>query len=250
MRKLAALVAVAVAGLLAFVIVVAAALAGNTNQPSPQATAEIPPYLLRAYVDAASTCPGLPWEVLAAIGFTESRHADGRADPVTGDVRPPIVGPAIDGTNGNARIPDPSEPDGWAHAHGNMQFLKSTWARWGVVAPGRPAGADAGLRQRVRLDLQRRALSLRRRGSHRRPQRRDPSLQPLTPRTSTRFSRKPRSTAPLPRPDYSVARSSRVRTRFRSTARSSMRTPTISRSRTTITRPPTSLSHKARRCTR
>ena len=141
MKKLAALVAVAVAGLLAFVIVVAAALAGNTNQPSAQATAEIPPYLLRAYVDAANTCPGLPWEVLAAIGFTESRHADGRADPVTGDVRPPIVGPALDGTNGNARIPDPSEPDGWAHAHGNMQFLKSTWARWGVVAPGRPAGA-------------------------------------------------------------------------------------------------------------
>ena len=141
MKKLAALVTVAVACLLTFVIVVAVALAGTTNQPSTQATAEIPPYLLRAYVGAARTCPGLPWEVLAAIGFTESRHADGRADPVTGDVRPPIVGPALDGTNGNARIPDPSEPDGWAHAHGNMQFLKSTWARWGVVAPGRPAGA-------------------------------------------------------------------------------------------------------------
>lgn len=141
MKKLAALVAVAVAGLLAFVIVVAAALAGNTNPPSSQATAEIPPYLLRAYVDAANTCPGLPWEVLAAIGFTESRHANGRADPVTGDVRPPIIGPALDGANGNARIPDLSEPDGWAHAHGNMQFLKSTWARWGIVAPGRPAGA-------------------------------------------------------------------------------------------------------------
>ncbi len=127
--------------LLAFVIVVAAAMSGSSSQPSAQATAEIPPYLLRAYIDAAATCPGLPWEVLAAIGFTESRHADGRADPVTGEVSPPIVGPALDGTNGNARIPDPSEPDGWAHAHGNMQFLKTTWARWGVVAPGRPVGA-------------------------------------------------------------------------------------------------------------
>ncbi len=141
MEKLAALVAVAVACLLTFVIVVAGALAGATNQPSTQATAEIPPYLLGAYVAAARTCPGLPWEVLAAIGFTESRHADGHADPTTGDVRPPIVGPALDGSNGNARIPDPTEPDGWAHAHGNMQFLKSTWARWGVIAPGRPAGA-------------------------------------------------------------------------------------------------------------
>jgi len=141
MKKLAALVAAAVACLLTFVTVVAVTLAGTTNQPSAQATAEIPPYLLNAYVGAARTCPGLPWEVLAAIGFIESRHGDGRVDPVTGEVRPPIIGPALDGTNGNARIPDPTEPDGWAHAHGNMQFLKSTWARWGVVAPGRPAGA-------------------------------------------------------------------------------------------------------------
>ncbi|MGO9873814.1 MAG: hypothetical protein ACLPVY_08430 [Acidimicrobiia bacterium] len=140
MRKLAALVTAAVACLFTFVIVVAAALAGTTNQPSAQATAEIPPYLLNAYVRAARTCPGLPWEVLAAIGFIESRNGDGRVDPATGEVLPPIVGPALDGTDGNARIPDPTEPDGWAHAHGNMQFLKSTWARWGVVAPGRPAG--------------------------------------------------------------------------------------------------------------
>ena len=145
MKKLAIFVigaiAVVMSLLLAFVIVVAAAMSGSSSQPSAQATAEIPPYLLRAYIDAAATCPGLPWEVLAAIGFTESRHADGRADPVSGEVSPPIVGPALDGTNGNARIPDPSEPDGWAHAHGNMQFLKTTWARWGVVAPGRPVGA-------------------------------------------------------------------------------------------------------------
>lgn len=145
MKKQAALViaaiAIAMTLLLAFVVLVAAAMSGSSNAPSTQATAEIPPYLLRAYIDAATTCPGLPWEVLAAIGFTESRHAEGRADPVTGEVSPPIVGPALDGTNGNARILDPSEPDGWAHAHGNMQFLKTTWTRWGVVAPARPAGA-------------------------------------------------------------------------------------------------------------
>jgi hypothetical protein len=137
MTKLAAFAAGVLAVLVSLAIVIAAAFGANTNQPSDTAVAEIPPHLLRAYMDAAGTCPGLPWEVLAAIGWTESRHAQGRADPATGDVRPPIVGPALDGRNGTARIADPSEPDGWAHAHGNMQFLKTTWTRWGVVAPGR-----------------------------------------------------------------------------------------------------------------
>jgi hypothetical protein len=142
MRKLAAVVACACALLLALAIVVSAAIASSsTDAPSDTATSEIPPYLLRAYIDAAHTCPGLPWEVLAAIGWTESRHAAGRADPITGDVRPAIVGPPLDGSNGTARIPDPTEPDGWAHAHGNMQFLKTTWTTWGRVAPGRPSGA-------------------------------------------------------------------------------------------------------------
>ena len=49
----------------------------------------------------------------------------------TGNVAPPILGPPLDGTNGNARIPDPSFADGWAHAMGPMQFIPSTWTRWG-----------------------------------------------------------------------------------------------------------------------
>jgi murein DD-endopeptidase MepM/ murein hydrolase activator NlpD len=36
---------------------------------------------------------------------------------------------------------DPAQPDGWARALGPMQFLSSTWARWGRLAPGRPHGA-------------------------------------------------------------------------------------------------------------
>jgi hypothetical protein len=143
MKRLVAIGVGACAALLVLAIVFSAAVANSTssNAPSDTANAEIPAFLLRIYIDAAATCPGLPWEILAAIGWTESRHADGHADPTTGDVRPPIVGPALDGTNGNQAIPDPTEPDGWAHAHGNMQFLKTTWAAWGRVAPGRPAGA-------------------------------------------------------------------------------------------------------------
>ena len=109
--------------------------------PSQLAVSEIPPSLLPVYEGAASTCPGLPWQVLAAIGYTESRHAQGHADPNTGDVAPPIFGPPIDGSVGRARIADPAQSDGWARALGPMQFLSTTWARWGRLAPGRPPNA-------------------------------------------------------------------------------------------------------------
>lgn len=115
--------------------------AGGPAATPGSAVADIPGELLGVYVAAAGSCPGLPWTVLAAIGHSESRHAQGRADPATGDVEPPILGPALDGRPGFARIPDPTSADGWAHAQGPMQFLPSTWRTWGRLAPGRPAGA-------------------------------------------------------------------------------------------------------------
>ena len=45
---------------------------------------EIPADLLPGYMAAAETCPGLPWQVLAGIGWVESRHGRGHADPTTG----------------------------------------------------------------------------------------------------------------------------------------------------------------------
>lgn len=111
--------------------------------PTAMAQSEIPRDLLGVYVTASYECPGLPWQVLAAIGFVESRHAQGRADPESGEVAPPIVGPAVDGRSGFAAIPDPSSPDGWAHAVGPMQFLTTTWRSWGIVAPDRPPGSVA-----------------------------------------------------------------------------------------------------------
>jgi len=115
------------------------------SQTAPSATAatEIPADLLPVYMAAATTCPGLPWQVLAGIGFVESHHAQGRADPATGAVDPPIIGPAIDGRAGFATIRDPNSADGWAHAVGPMQFLTTTFAAWAVVAPDRPPGAVA-----------------------------------------------------------------------------------------------------------
>ena len=134
-----------VGALVAFVLVVAAVIAGpglsaGTAGPSAAALEEIPPSLLGVYINAAATCPGLPWQVLAAVGFIESGHGGGRLDPTTGAVQPPILGPALDG-NGFARIPDASMPDGWAHALGPMQFLSTTWVSAGRLAPGRPPGS-------------------------------------------------------------------------------------------------------------
>jgi hypothetical protein len=124
------------------VAIVAAGPSGD-SPPSAAALSDIPADLLPRYVGAAATCPGLPWQILAAIGFIESHHAQGRADPTTGGVSPHILGPALDGTDGTARIADESSPDGWMHAQGPMQFLPTTWSRWARLAPGRPAGTVA-----------------------------------------------------------------------------------------------------------
>lgn len=127
-----------------FIVGLAVVVSGPSGGSPPSATAlfEIPGPLLARYVDASGSCTGLPWQVLAAIGYLESRHAQGHADPVTGDVVPPMFGPALDGTNGTERIPDEASLDGWAHAEGPMQFLPATWAKWGRTAPER-AGAAA-----------------------------------------------------------------------------------------------------------
>ncbi|MGH9152967.1 MAG: NlpC/P60 family protein [Acidimicrobiales bacterium] len=138
-------VVLAVATLVASPVALATVITGPTDvaaAPSAVAEAEIPADLLPVYMAAADTCRGLPWQVLAAVGWVESRHAGGRADPATGAVAPPIIGPAIDGSGGFRAIPDASQPDGWAHALGPMQFLSTTWTGWATLAPDRPPGAS------------------------------------------------------------------------------------------------------------
>ena len=137
------LVAALGASVLVLVLGTAALATGGmgSSPPSAAAIGEIPPSLLPVYQRSAQTCTGLPWQVLAAIGFFESRHAAGRADPNTGDVNPPIIGSPLDGNGGRARITDPSSSDGWMHALGPMQFLPTTWRTWERLAPGRPTGA-------------------------------------------------------------------------------------------------------------
>ena len=69
---------------------------------SSAATATIPPAMLALYQDAAATCPGLPWTVLAAIGTVES-------------------------DNGQSTLPGVHKGANAAGAEGPMQFEPSTF---------------------------------------------------------------------------------------------------------------------------
>lgn len=110
----------------------------------------IPVRALQAYgfatVLLAKTQPGchLGWSTLAGIAQIESDHGRHRGAEIAtdGQVRPPIRGAPLDGTNGNARIIDPAGTKRSGHtvfaaAAGPFQFIPDTWARWGIRA-----GAD------------------------------------------------------------------------------------------------------------
>ena len=107
----------------------------------------IPDAALRAYRAAAQRLSvsdpqcGLDWSVLAGIGRVESHHGryGGARLGADATARPHIIGIALDGRPGVARIPDSDggRLDGdttFDRAVGPMQFIPGTWA--GVAADG------------------------------------------------------------------------------------------------------------------
>ena len=104
---------------------------------------QVPEVLWRAYRSAASSVPTachLPVGLLAAIGQVESGSLAGRGLDSRHRAVPAVLGPVLDG-HGYAAIPD---TDGgrwdhdttWDRAVGPMQFIPSTWARWGRDGSG------------------------------------------------------------------------------------------------------------------
>lgn len=81
------------------------AIAGQDVSPSDRALEEIPPDLLLIYQDAAATCDGLDWTVLAAIHKLEASFGRGNAVSSKG-------------------------------AQGPMQFMPPTWLAYGVDGDG------------------------------------------------------------------------------------------------------------------
>lgn len=77
--------------------------------------AAIPASMLRIYAAAATTCAGLPWTVLAAIGTVES-------------------------ANGTSLLPGVQSGQNPAGAEGPMQFEPATFSRYALPVP--PGGED------------------------------------------------------------------------------------------------------------
>jgi hypothetical protein len=108
MRWAGALVALGlVVGLLGTAVVGSAtAMFGVDVQPNATsaATSKIPPAMLALYQEAAATCSGLPWTILAAIGTVES-------------------------DNGRSTLPGVHSGANVAGAEGPMQFEPATFSR-------------------------------------------------------------------------------------------------------------------------
>jgi cell wall-associated NlpC family hydrolase len=90
-------------------------LGGGDAAPSATATSDIPPAMLALYQEAAATCPGLPWTVLAAIGTVESG-------------------------NDTSNLPGVHSGANSAGAEGPMQFEPATFAAYDQPVP--PGGSN------------------------------------------------------------------------------------------------------------
>ena len=102
----------------------------------------ISPTAIAAYGDATlvlakeqPTCH-LGWSTLAGVGTVESENGSigGRTLLPDGLSSTPISGPALNGAGGYAAIGNGS--GGWTSALGPMQFIPSTWSRWGADGNG------------------------------------------------------------------------------------------------------------------
>ena len=88
---------------------------GGAPAASSTGTAQIPPAMLALYQQAAATCSGLPWTILAAIGTVES-------------------------DNGQSNLPGVHSGANAAGAEGPMQFEPATFAAYDEPVPS--GGAD------------------------------------------------------------------------------------------------------------
>ncbi|WP_460441896.1 lytic transglycosylase domain-containing protein [Amycolatopsis stemonae] len=91
----------------------------------------------RAEASLGRSAPGchLNWALLAGIGKIESNHARHGDVDAQGTMVRPVYGPALDGSPGFARMVD-AQSGQWARAAGPMQFIPSTWQKWGADGSG------------------------------------------------------------------------------------------------------------------
>ena len=106
------------AGLVGTAVVASAAALLGVGSGAPAASSaaasRVPPVMIALYQQAATTCPGLPWTILAAIGTVES-------------------------DNGQSTLPGVHAGANAAGAQGPMQFEPATFAAYDEPVP--PGGA-------------------------------------------------------------------------------------------------------------
>ena len=106
--------------------------------PGHRGFTNVPAVLWDAYRSAVASAPTscrLPVQLLAAIGQVESGSLVGRSLDSRHRAVPAVLGPVLDGGSFAAiRDTDGGRYDGdtvWDRAVGPMQFIPSTWQRWG-----------------------------------------------------------------------------------------------------------------------
>jgi peptidoglycan LD-endopeptidase LytH len=136
-----------IGSLLALIMLPAILLESDADRtdwgPSEIAYQEIPAPILDAYQEAARNCAGLPWQIVAGIGYIETRHGTyggSIVDYITGKVSPPIIGIPLNGSNGTKAIRDTDDgyydqDSVWDRAVGPMQFIPSSWRAFAVHGP-------------------------------------------------------------------------------------------------------------------
>lgn len=126
-------------------LALAASQSSRPASPSLLADVGVPARALSAYHAAAQRCDGLRWELLAGIGWVESRHgSDGGAvvNAKSGESTPWIFGPPLDGTNRTLALPLEQWAGWWGlggkwqRAVGPMQILPSTFSATSVDGDG------------------------------------------------------------------------------------------------------------------
>jgi membrane-bound lytic murein transglycosylase B len=127
----------------------AASLIADAGLVDASRATGIPRRALAAYVGAARRLEQddpacrIGWNTLAGIGSSESSHGafGGATLNRDGVATPSIIGVALDGTGGNRAIGDTDGGDldgdtSWDRAVGPLQFIPTTWARWGADGDG------------------------------------------------------------------------------------------------------------------
>jgi cell wall-associated NlpC family hydrolase len=122
------------------------ALGGEATADLGGGAPGIPERMLKAYRNAVPQissavkgCKGMRWPVLAGIARIESNHAAGRAVTGAGDIRPPILGPVLDGSGVGGNVTAFPDTDGgrwdqdgrFERAVGPFQFLPETFKSFG-----------------------------------------------------------------------------------------------------------------------